>query len=671
MSYKIILTVFIIALIYSCKEEQELNELKEELPIVITNNAHVYEDGGVNLSGKTSKLTNINEHGFIYSIDSTFSKMLIDTVKLGKEMEEDVFAYDVLHGLYRDINYFYKAFIIYNNVEICGNVQRFKSNGNKQPEIISFSPQFGHIGDTVSIRVKYFGNEHTASIYFDRVKSKLIEQNDSVIKCVVPEAINTNELAVKISNVYGTANSNFNLYKPTISEIIPSLVTFGDTITVKGNHFDFETDRNIVKIGNVTSHIISSNRYEIVCTIPNEIETSKEFVSVMSQFSEVLSNESVKLKKPIITLVPDCSATKEEFIIKGDFFHPITNLNKITIEGIEVNIIKGSIDSLVIQVPVGPFPREVFDLNLKVLDMEEKWGKDICISDDWIMVSNTLPFSCFINPGVFEIESSAYVVLYDRLWQFSPDTKEWNAKSTPEGAEILEAVSNGEHGYVYLKGAKDNFFMYNHSTDSWIKKADFPGKVTYGATSFSINKEIYIGLGSYQNEEGFTTGLTEFHKYNPQTNEWTRIADVPIKLYNYRNSASSFTIDGKAFLTGGASSTGEYDSWSYDPAKNEWIAIADFKAPYNAVGYTSAFVLGGKGYITGASQVGGSGNNKCWEYDPINDMWSLYNEIGHFGRYGGFSFSIGDDAYVGSGYSSYPYGDVNVQLYKLNPNNVQ
>ena len=136
---------------------------------------------------------------------------------------------------------------------------------------------------------------------------------------------------------------------------------------------------------------------------------------------------------------------------------------------------------------------------------------------------------------------------------------------------------------------------------------------------------------------------------------WTQLQDFPTSAGG-RTLSSSFVINNQVFYVAGLSGTGpKSENWAYNTLSNSWEQkiIPQFLSRWNAV----AFVINGKGYF-------GSGNlapskvgtpiaaNDFYEYDPVQDTWTIKNAIGPTGRYGAVGFSINNKGYVGLGANS-------------------
>ncbi len=175
---------------------------------------------------------------------------------------------------------------------------------------------------------------------------------------------------------------------------------------------------------------------------------------------------------------------------------------------------------------------------------------------------------------------------------------------------------------------------------TWNQKTDFTS-CSYDGVCFSINNEIYYGLGI------ICTGSEthNFSKFNTATNTWSSIATFPGQT---RRKASAFSINGKGYVCLGYSNGSELqDLWEYDPVANTWTAKANFAGV--ARGSAVADVVNGKAYVgTGFSPMNGYPMD-WWEYNPATNLWTAKATMPGIALYESHTFAIGDTVYVVGG----------------------
>ena len=109
-------------------------------------------------------------------------------------------------------------------------------------------------------------------------------------------------------------------------------------------------------------------------------------------------------------------------------------------------------------------------------------------------------------------------------------------------------------------------------------------------------------------------GLRSLEAYDPATNEWTSLADMP----QGRHHAMSAGYGGKVYVFGGAQNTSwlpTNTTWIYDPAANVWTE----RTPMPETRMSGAAVTLGDGiYVIG----GVGGTEALLRYDPAADTWT-------------------------------------------------
>eukprot|EP01029_Cantina_marsupialis_P007250 TRINITY_DN179_c7_g1_i1.p2 TRINITY_DN179_c7_g1~~TRINITY_DN179_c7_g1_i1.p2 ORF type:complete len:671 (+),score=61.58 TRINITY_DN179_c7_g1_i1:3753-5765(+) len=668
MKVKTVLSITLIIIMCACEKDKEI---VIDTSLVETRDAKVQEEGGVILSGSINSQNSFKDHGFVLSQDSLFSSYPTWIYYLGAPGESGVFEKEVNSGLNENQTYFFKAFIETDERKFFGKVESFISKGSKAPQIKEVVPHKAHIEDTISIVGNNFGRDNQfVSLRFGGIRPKIIGYSDTLIKCQVPKNIDSHDFKLVLNCRGKSVSTTYTLFTPEIESFTPAQITFRDTVWISGKHFDFATSRNHIHLGELEAEIISSGRNKIAFVVPDELDSEKIEINLESQLQKVQSQETLNLLSPEISSIPESVYSKTEILIKGNYFHPVLHKNEVLIEGIEAKIISGSKNELKVQIPYGPFPRGYADMQINIGSLSEKSSKDMYISDKWLMISNSLPFSYYREAGTFTIQGTAYVMSNSRdysddrtyLWEYMESTNEWIKHDIPfeiKGFEICACTN--DKGYVYTATNENNFWEFDPQTKQWTERMSFPGARRDGAAAFSLGNDIYIGTG-VDFEPYDDIAYRDFYCYKPDSNTWTRIEDLGMDRYWERKEASTFVINDIAYLLGGATNTGMFDVWSYSLTTKKWKQMADF--PY-AMHYTSSFSLNGKGYLANGSTVGGMENQYCWEYTPENDTWRKFYNIGHKGRYGGFSFVVNNTAYAGGG-SGGSYNDLTeYELYRM------
>lgn len=179
------------------------------------------------------------------------------------------------------------------------------------------------------------------------------------------------------------------------------------------------------------------------------------------------------------------------------------------------------------------------------------------------------------------------------------------------------------------------------------KLADYAGTPATSQVSFTLDGEIYVGLGEDEDDNY----IKEMWKYSPQNDEWSQLADFGAEG---RNEAIAFVVNGKAYVGMGAQRhpitlETEYfnDLYEYSKDNDSWIAMDTFpeKGRFDMV----AMSFGDKAYIgTGRNEDGSTKNF----YSFSNGQWGnevVPQDAGFNIRYAASSAVLNGKGYVIAG----------------------
>lgn len=668
----VIITIFSLLFLTQCTEN---DVLERSYPTIETHKVTSISENGVNFNATISNINqyDIIEYGFVWSI-RTFPDINISDKKIiTSNLSSGNFSANITTTLVNGKKYYVRSYVKTNNYLVYGNQKEFQSIGSNAALIHTLEPNTGVWGDTIQIKGENFSYiKENNNVTFKDKLATVIKSNDSIITTLVPEGLDSKEVTVgiEIANKESQAAAKFIIKSPTITAITPLTATFGEEITITGSNFGIKPEYNKVYFGNILGTVVSSDKNSIKVTIPNDLELSTTPLKVQSNAIEVTSNQSFNLKKPVITYVDDNIKASTEIIIKADFFNPIKEKNKILFDNVEGEVISIENKNIKVKVPLGPYSKREFKIKLQVADVVSEYSKEVKIIDQWILVSDNLPFRYFGHSNYYlSANNEIYLVARPKhysendnyLWKLNPNDFSWEKIDIPNNIQINNFISDGTNLYFY-DGSNNNFWEYNLTTNQWIQKQNFPGDKRGGAAQFVINNEIYLGLGSYK--VNYTTYYpADFYKYNTSSNSWIKIVDFPQHLSS-RRSGVSFVINDIAYIGNTAYHTGMNDFWSYNSITNSWARIANFP---DARKSSSSFALNNFGYITGGGRVGSSNGKSCWQYDPNADTWKkmedikLNNDLG-IGQH--FSFVLNGKAYIGGG-ANYSGGSNVFNMYEL------
>ncbi len=133
----------------------------------------------------------------------------------------------------------------------------------------------------------------------------------------------------------------------------------------------------------------------------------------------------------------------------------------------------------------------------------------------------------------------------------------------------------------------------------WRARAPIPDGRTHFGTAV-VNGKIYI-LGGQHGIDKKATFLKSNYMYDPVTNKWTRIADLPSNQSH--NSPNTLVIGSKIYIFGGEFSYNNDTSrvLEYDPATNRFTTLTPLPAvrASGAAGYVNGKIVFGGGKQAG------------------------------------------------------------------------
>jgi N-acetylneuraminic acid mutarotase len=179
---------------------------------------------------------------------------------------------------------------------------------------------------------------------------------------------------------------------------------------------------------------------------------------------------------------------------------------------------------------------------------------------------------------------------------------------------------------------------FDFELNDWIPVTSSP-TIQLNGIGFSLKGKIYYGLTSI----GYVYP-GQFWVYD-RKNGWIERNNFPVALS--ANALASFSIDDIGYVL-----FADSRFYKYDPDTDNWTRLADFPGPYTLYGMIS-FEMAGKGYV-GLGVDFNVTFSDIWSYDPVNNTWDTWAQravVPGGGRKNSIAFSIGNKAYLGFGYA--------------------
>lgn len=680
MRSKIILS-FILVFLYACQETFLP-------PLIITGLVSDVDQEGAVFHAKITSLGNreINSFGFVWdtipfpTIESAYSYKFHQPAELGN------FQAKVSSALIRDKTYYVRAFIQNTETTTYGEEVSFVSLGGKEPEITGIQPLLGNINDTLVVIGRYFGTKNPI-VKINQFVARVLRASQDSIHVIVPPELKEKVSTVKIenSNQIITAKDSFTLISPEIHAIGTKIGFYGDEIVIKGKNFSANPSSLKVFFHVTPSVFEYVDDQTITAVVPEGLDSANCSIGVVmnNQLAESQEQFSV-LPVEIEDFSPKVICTGETMIIKGRNFNPIVDKNRVYVGGVHVRTLSVSETTLTVSLPKQNEVRydsrnAAVRVNVggNVRTFEEK----LVINDKWFRLADaplelrnenkicaTCPSSYYYNYAhSFVVGKTAYIGLNGRqnFWAYDIEQNTWRKLADFPGAVRMSAAGFVYGNKIYYGTGSDalnsslllnDWWEYDTTTDSWVRKADFIGGGRSKLNGYSNTSGCFLAYGFNWNQyNGYEAYVW---KYNPETDVWAR-EDIDVK--GLQKSARWWMAESvnDEILVGYLNSLydSNYSFYIFNTNLKTFSPIANF--PYhNTWGNPNLMVLNNTIYIQ-ASDYSESSKN-FYRYDRTTNTWkftetNIYTDITY-----GIAFEAGDVGYAGLGTLNH--------LYEFDPN---
>jgi hypothetical protein len=521
----------------------------------------------------------ITDHGFVW--DGTFTPTLSANSgkqSLGPATKTGLVRLSTQSRLIAGRKYYVRPYITDGKSTMYGKVMTFISLGGLTPKILSFTPESGVRGDTITIAGLNFGNTlYGVEVKFGSEAGTLISILDKEIKVVVPNQLPTlsHKLSFRVGEQTITAGTEFSLLTPTLSSFSPQMGKPGDIITIRGNNFGKGLLKPEVAFGVIKAEIKKFSNTEIQVLVPASQYTSSTIITV--------------------------NIVDQSISFPNEFFIQTAWTRKADFEG-----------------SIYPKLEYAFSISNKayIWAGSDFWEYD-ANNDQWTAKAN---FPGEIRESIvsFSINGKGYAgtgrgldfqearILND-FWEYDPLMDKWTRKADVGGGIRTDATgfSIGSKGYIGIgrdnNEHKKDFWEYNPQSDKWTQKKDFAGGNRYRSVGFNSLKKGYIGGGiSFSFEWAF-----DLWEYSPIDDTWLKKSStVPIILDSNLERCS---IGDKQYFQ---ITTDSGALWEYNTLTNQWSKIDFFpESDYFQV----MFPLNEKIYAA----------IKYYRYQMMNELWEF------------------------------------------------
>ncbi|MFD2512944.1 IPT/TIG domain-containing protein [Pontibacter locisalis] len=325
----LLLFMFSLFLLQSCKEEEDLHPEVQTLEITAVSPSSATLKGNVVTKGKFTVL----DYGFVYGYSPDLNETRGSRVSLGKDPQAGTYTKEVT-GLSTPGNYYYdrtlyaRAFLTNEKGTVFGQVA---SVTLPSPRVQSIIPSSGKAGDRITINGDFYtSNISEVEVIFGSVSAKVVEVTPSKVVAEVPIGItysyynyNQTPVALKMANQSFNVTSSFKVLA-TVKDFAPKSGYTGTTLTISGDNLPTSSyyygglrvylDQQEVSI---TSY--SSSGVQVV--VPHTISSAKFTVSVLADgVKTTLPGEFTVTPHTVSSISPNSGLPGSSFSVFGSNF---------------------------------------------------------------------------------------------------------------------------------------------------------------------------------------------------------------------------------------------------------------------------------------------------------------------------------------------------------------
>lgn len=197
----------------------------------------------------------------------------------------------------------------------------------------------------------------------------------------------------------------------------------------------------------------------------------------------------------------------------------------------------------------------------------------------------------------------------------------------PVGRASAAIVGWGDHIYLFFgrneSGIRQrDMWCYDTNSDTWTHLGDTPLKARVRAAAWSTEEGIYVGLGFDGIVYNDTSYCRDWWLYQPTTNTWTRLADFP--TFD-TNGAIACQSGQRIYLAGASGKMYNSDAYAYDILSDTWEHMP-------SEGERMESLWGFAGAAWGDGCYIGTGFRRWdlpywWYYDASTNRWSPRKDI--------------------------------------------
>jgi len=325
-------------------------------------------------------------------------------------------------------------------------------------------------------------------------------------------------------------------------------------------------------------------------------------LALLKQQHPLLSN--MELRNALDTHVSDVGVTGKDLMYGYGLLNILSTSDSQVIDVPEPSVTDGVYNSVYgnVYAAIASIGTVSLGANVPINILDHKQST---LADGGIMITGGRTDNGFINGNsyIYNLSNNTWTQVASL-----PIPRAYHGQSTLKDGRVF--ITGGSNGSTQISSS----YIYDPSTNTWTRAADLPIALQHIAQSTLADGRVIVTGGTIYNKAQNVNNLqSSVFIYSPQTNSWSRGADVP---YTVMDHAQSVLPDGRLMITGGFVT---YDSFTssntaiYNPVTNTWISSA--KLPVLIAMHTQSTLPDGRVFVAFAN-----GQN-TYIYDDSTKLW--------------------------------------------------
>lgn len=459
-----------------------------------------------------------------------------------------------------------------------GMEEKFSLNS---PVINGISPAEGKLGSAITISgTNFMANPASLEVLIGNQPAVIQEISETELKVEVPSSIETslNTVAVKMNNILREAADKFTVTPVEIYDFEPKVIKTGQEITITGDNFHLQPEKNRVRIGGFLASVTQASLTELKAIVPLQETLPRPYLS-----------RNVSLSVEVL----DESKTFSEEILIDDNWFRITDYPEWSSNG--YYNYQAFVTNNIVSIGLKNGARQLWSFDLS----SKQWKQQVSVPS---YNSNT---GFVVNNSIFLGSSSDWFKFYPSMIN-SPAWYERKTTIGEEGSTLSNGFSFQNNGYLVVENPEEythKIWTYNHIQNTWQFVTDFPEVPGGYILNFTQANDQELFLGLREANDAFRSKML-IYAYSFATDSWRKLADYPAD--GGTMASIKFIHNNQLYLK----TSYALNFWRYEESTNSWAEEpATLTPPATTEGSTS-FQVDNKLYI------GLGRSSAIWEYDP-------------------------------------------------------